>query len=508
MMARDCGIRTEAAVGASGCAPAFGPYPAYRDSGVERLGEVPEHWEMRRVATVADLRVSNVDKHVREGESPVRLCNYREVYHNERITAAVPFMAGTARGREMRRFRLAVGDVLVTKDSEDWSDIGVPALVEYAAPDLVCGYHLAMLRPNGAFLDGGYLFQALKDSNVAWQCQVAAAGVTRYGLSQNAIRSMRIPLPPLPEQRAIARYLDDADRRIRRYIRARECLIALLEERKRALIHEAVTGRIDVRTGQPYPAYKDSGIEWLGKVPEHWERRRLKTLLRVIDRRSTTGAETLLSLRRDHGVVVYSEHFARPPQGRTLVGYKQLAVGQLVVNRLQANNGLVFCSGVDGLVSPDYSVFNKTAPLQMEYLSDLLRTSAYRSHFRRVSTGLGTGTAGFLRLYDDVFLSTTVFLPPEHEQVSVLEYVGIQVTKMEGLIASAEGGLELLDEYRTRLIADVVTGKLDVRAAAVRPPPRTSLQSLRGQGVSGNTLDSGHDPPLECGSHSAATKDR
>ncbi len=484
------------------------PYTAYRDSGLDWLGEVPEHWKVRRVANIAEMRVSNVDKHVREGEEPIRLCNYVDVYHNDRIRAHISFMPATAKKAEIRRFRMSVGDVLLTKDSEDWTDIGVPALVEYAADDLVCGYHLAMLRPSGAFLDSGYLFRALGDSGVAMQFRVAANGVTRYGLSRNAIRSVRIPLPPVLEQDAIVRFLDHADRRIRRYIRAKERLIELLEERKRALIHEAVTGRIDVRTGQPYPAYKDSGVEWLGKVPEHWERRRLKTLLRVIDRRSTTGAETLLSLRRDHGVVVYSEHFARPPQGRTLVGYKQLAVGQLVVNRLQANNGLVFCSGVDGLVSPDYSVFDKTGPLQMEYLSDLLRTSAYRSHFRRVSTGLGTGTAGFLRLYDDVFLSTTVFLPPEHEQVSVLEYVGIQVTKMEGLIASAEGGLELLDEYRTRLIADVVTGKLDVRAAAVRPPPRTSLQSLRGQGVSGNTLDSGHDPPLECGSHSAATKDR
>ena len=106
----------------------------------------------------------------------------------------------------------------------------------------------------------------------------------------------------------------------------------------------------------------------------------------------------------------------------------------------------------------------------MKYLSDLLRTSTYRSHFRGVSTGLGTGTAGFLRLYDDVFLSTTVFLPPEHEQVSVLEYVAIQARKIEGLIASTEGGLELLDEYRTRLITDVVTGKLDVREAVARLP--------------------------------------
>ena len=246
-------------------------YPAYRDSGVDWLGEMPEHWDMRRVGTVADLRVSNVDKHVKEGEQPVRLCNYVDVYHNERISPDVPFMVGTARRREIRRFRLAVGDVLVTKDSEDWTDIGVPALVEYAADDLVCGYHLAMLRPNRAFLDGGYLFQALRDSRLAWQFQVAATGVTRYGLSHNAIRSMRIPLPPLPEQTAIAHFLDHADRRIQRSIRAKERLIELLEEQKQAIIHQAVMGQIDVRTGQAYPAYKDSEVEWLGEVPEHWE---------------------------------------------------------------------------------------------------------------------------------------------------------------------------------------------------------------------------------------------
>ena len=194
-------------------------------------------------------------------------------------------------------------------------------------------------------------------------------------------------------------------------------------------------------------------------------------------------------------MVVYSEHFGRPPQGRTLVGYKQLAIGQLVVNRLQANNGLVFCSDVDGLVSPDDSVFHKTLPLQLKYLSDLLRTSAYRSHFRRVSTGLGTGSAGFLRLYDDVFLSTTVFLPPEHEQVSILDYVAVQVKMTEGSIASAERSLELLDEYRTRLIADVVTGKLDVREAAGRLPETAPLAGSR---------DRDNPFPTESNRHSTA----
>ena len=223
------------------------PYPAYKDSGVEWLGEVPEHWEVRRVANIAELRVSNVDKHVREDEEPIRLCNYVDVYHNDRIRGDIAFMPATARKAEIQRFRMAIGDVLLTKDSEDWKDIGVPALVEYAAADLVCGYHLAMLRANGAFLDVGYLFRALGDSGVARQFRVAANGVTRYGLSRHAIRSVRIPLPPIVGQRAIVRFLDHADGRIRRQVSATERQIALLREYRTRLIADVVTGKLDVR---------------------------------------------------------------------------------------------------------------------------------------------------------------------------------------------------------------------------------------------------------------------
>ena len=449
------------------------PYPAYRESGLDWLGRAPDHWEVRRLKGLAKIL---------NGATPA---SGRSEYWGGDILWMTPEDLGRLRGRDIRRSRRSITRIGYESCGTTLAPVG-STVVSTRAP---IG-HLAILGREGCTNQGCRLLVPENDAVVPeWaylglltarsELQALGQGTTFAELSRDALGAFALPLPPLSEQRAIVRYLDRADRRIRRYIRAKERLIELLEERKRALIHEAVTGRIDVRTGQPYPAYKDSGVEWLGKVPEHWERRRLKTLLRVIDRRSGTGEETLLSLRRDHGVVVYSEHFARPPQGRTLVGYKQLAVGQLVVNRLQANNGLVFCSGVDGLVSPDYSVFDKTAPLQIKYLSDLLRTSAYRSHFRRVSTGLGTGTAGFLRLYDDVFLSTTVFLPPEHEQVSVLEYVAIQVRRIEGLIASAERGLDLLDEYRTRLIADVVTGKVDVREAAASLPETAPLAGDR-----------------------------
>ena len=245
-------------------------YPESKDSGVSWLGKVPAHWEVRRLRNVAELRVSNVDKHTREGETLVRLCNYVDVYKNDRIRSSMPFMAATATADELERFRLRSGDVLITKDSEAWDDIGVPALVQEVDDDVASGYHLALLRSDAGHLNGEFLYRAVQNRGVAYQFHVRANGVTRYGLSHEAIKSVCLPVPPLAEQAAIVRFLDHADRRIRRYIRAKQKLIALLKEQKQACIHQAVTGQINVRTGKPYQAYKPSGVEWFPEVPDHW----------------------------------------------------------------------------------------------------------------------------------------------------------------------------------------------------------------------------------------------
>ena len=155
---------------------------------------------MRRLRTLAELRVSNVDKHVRDGERPVRLCNYVDVYKNDRIRRRMPFMNATATPDEIERFRLRRGDVLITKDSESWNDIGVPALVESTEDNIVCGYHLALLRPFPERIAGGYLFRALQGSGVAHQFQVKANGVTRFGLPER----MRRGRSPDPARRTFA----------------------------------------------------------------------------------------------------------------------------------------------------------------------------------------------------------------------------------------------------------------------------------------------------------------
>ena len=208
---------------------------------------------------------------------------------------------------------------------------------------------------------------------------------------------------------------------------------------------------------KPYSTMKPSGIESLGSVPEHWECRRLKTILQPVDRRSDTGKETLLSLRRDHGVVVYAEHFTRPPQAASLTGFKLVEVDELVVNRLQANNGLIFRSGIDGLISPDYSVFRKKHPVQMRFISEVCRTSYYRAQFRKEATGLGTGTAGFLRLYDNRFLETRVHLPPLPEQQAIVRYLDYVDRRIQRYVRAKRKLIALLEEERQAVVNQAVT---------------------------------------------------
>jgi len=177
-------------------------------------------------------------------------------------------------------------------------------------------------------------------------------------------------------------------------------------------------------------------------------------------------------MRMRHGLVVFAEHFRRPPQAATLVGFKIVKPGQFVVNRMQAGNGVIYPSNLafPGLVSPDYAVFDPIADVNVDYLGELFRSRTVRTKFRSESKGLGTGTSGFLRLYNDRFGAIHVALPPRKEQNSILRGLSEELADVNTAIGRTEREIALMQEYRTRLTADVVTGKLDVRPAAAHLP--------------------------------------
>ncbi len=222
------------------------PNVKMKDSGVEWIGDVPEHWEVKRMRYVAEYTNSNVDKKVHDCQENIHLCNYTDVYYNEFVNTKLPFMPSTASQLEIKRFSLIKGDVLITKDSESPDDIGIPALVTEDMPGIVCGYHLALIR-SFDYATARILHRALQSHPTKAHFFVEAPGITRYGLSQDAIGDLQMCIPPLEERNAIADWIDRETIRIDTLTEKTQCSINLLKERRSAFITAAVTGQIDLR---------------------------------------------------------------------------------------------------------------------------------------------------------------------------------------------------------------------------------------------------------------------
>ncbi len=315
------------------------------------IRDLPSTWDALPLRAAADYVVSNVDKVPVHGEIPVRLCNYTDVYNNEFITLRLKFMQATATEVEITKFGLSAGDVVITKDSESWDDIGIPALVRETASHLVCGYHLALLRPRKQRTNGAFLFRCLQAKPVRVQLELAANGVTRFGIPTSDIGALTIPVPPLEEQRAIADFLDRETAKLDALVAAKERLLAILAEKRRALIARAVTRGLD-----PDVPLRDSGIPWLGEIPRHWDVRRLTTLFRERDERCEPDLP-LLEVSINSGVVL--REFADDRIEATAAdfnSYKVARSGDIVFNKMRMWQGAVGVAPQDGLVSPDYVV--------------------------------------------------------------------------------------------------------------------------------------------------------
>ncbi len=453
------------------------PYPLYKPSGVEWLGDVPEHWDVKRLKTSATCWVSNVDKVPSEEELPVRLCNYTDVYYNDHITPDMELMETTATADEIRRFGLREGDVVITKDSEEWSDIAVPALVTKTSPNLVCGYHLAIVRSRKNVLSGDYLLRAFQACAINQQFQVAASGVTRYGLPKAAIGDALIPLPSPAEQQAIAEFLNREIGHIDLLVGKKRELIGRLKEKRTALISRTVTRGLPLEVARAVgllenPILKPTGLDWLGNIPTHWELKKFGYIAVVVrgasprpagDERYFNGEFipwiTVGEVTKDSSMYLTSTETMLTEEGAA--NSRVIRSGTLVLTNSGATLGVPKILSITGCANDGIVAFlnlRRDASKQFLYFYLSSLTENLRDRIKQGS--------GQPNLNTDIIKALAVPWPTRDEQDAIVEYLDSKTGTLDALVGEVEAAIERLQEYRTALITAAVTGKIDVRKAA------------------------------------------
>ena len=348
------------------------------------------------LADVTDVTISNVDKKTKPGEIPVRLCNYTDVYYNQYIRSDMDFMDATATDREISRCSLFAGDVVITKDSEKDDDIGVPAYVAEDIDDLVCGYHLVILRPNPDKIDGQYLFYSLGARDAQHQFHARANGVTRFGLRKADIGTVTVPLPPLPEQRRIAHILGTLDDKIE----LNRGMNETLEEMARAVfkdwfvdfgpVRAKMEGRDAYLPEDVWGLFPDRLVESeLGLVPEGWGVKALGEVSQerrhsIVPGQIEPGTAYIGLQHMPKRRMVLSEW----DQAEGLTSAKlKFAKGDILFGRLRPYFHKVGVAPVDGVCSTDIAVISPNTPNWFGFALGHVSSSDFVNYTDAGSTG-------------------------------------------------------------------------------------------------------------------------
>ena len=449
------------------------PYLEMKDSDVEWLGKVPTHWEVLPNRTLFE-EVKERD----HPEEPMLSVTIKQgIIRQKNLLEDNSKKDGSNLDKSAYKL-VQPGDIAYNKMRAWQGAVGVSDYQGIVSPAYV------VERPRKG-VSSHYFHYLLRTPTFAKEAERWSYGITSdmWSLRPEHFKMIYACLPPPTEQTAIVRFLDHADRRIRRYIRAKQKLIALLEEQKQVIIHQAVTGQIDVRTGQPYPSYKDSGVEWLDKVPAHWAIERAKWLFQKMERPVreedeivTCFRDGIVTLRKNRRELGFTESLKE-------IGYQGIRRGDLVIHSMDAFAGAIGIADSDGKGTPVYSICKPKLQVNAYFYAHILREMARNQWIQALAKGIRERSSDFR--YTD-FASQPVPLPPFSEQAAVVSYLDKTSFKAETAISRDRRQMELLQEHRTRLIADVVTGKLDVREAAAELP---EVDSIEAEDTLGDTFD-------------------
>ena len=420
------------------------PYPSYKKSGMPWLAQIPAGWETRRIKTV--FRESEE----RKGHRPMELLSLT------RGNGLIPQSQNTNTSllaEDLSNYKVCHPSNIVMNRMQAWSGLfAVPNQEGIVSPD----YSVFKLTTPCEIQLFEHLFKTpILVEQFAKYSKGIGTGFNR--LYSEEFGNINIPFPPPTQQAAIVRLLDDADHRIRAYVNAKERLIALLEEERQAVIHQAVTRGLD-----PNVKLKPSGVEWLADMPEHWEIRRGKRLFSPRKELALPN-DIQLSATQAYGVIPQDEYEQRV--GRRVVKIslhlekrQHVELDDFVISMRSFEGGLER-AWATGCIRSSYVVLRPAIEVDVEFFSYLFKSQAYIQALQ--------STANFIRDGQDLnfnnFCSVDLPFPPTEEQRRMAVALVEATANIDTTIARTRRQIELMEEYRTRLIADVVTGKVDVR---------------------------------------------
>lgn len=425
-------------------------------------------WIAFPLSRLAEVRVSNVDKIARLGETPVQLCNYMDVYTNDYIDSSIEFMQSTANLIEKEKFKVCSGDVIITKDSETPFDIGIPAVVIDDIRDLVCGYHLALIKPYRDKVEPVYLAKQLASNEAARYFSRMAAGSTRYGLSNGAIAATAIPIAPLEQQKKIAAILRAIDKTIEKT----EALIHKYQQIKAGLMHDLFTrgltadGKLRPTREQAPELYQEVPVGW---IPKEWEVKSLRQLVgseNIVN--GPFGSDLLTSELRSEGVPVLYVQDIRPGNfNKISTGHVTiLKAAQLSFCNVRKNDVLVAKVGsppcdaciypldYNAIVTQDVIRIRPTANVDSQYLASILNATFGRKSIKKISI---EGTRERVSLTD--FKKLSIPVAGYQEQKAI----GERLSLIQDLIDKEEAISLKCRKQKCGLMHDLLTGLVRVK---------------------------------------------
>ena len=429
-----------------------------KDSGVEWIGKIPKEWNVTKLKNLATIVTGNTpskndEKNYENGI--VQWIKPDNITDDFKITESKDRLS--TYGLKQAR--------LIPKNSALVCCIGTVGKVGISEVECTTNQQInSVVFDNKNWVNGFGIYALISSRN---EHERNSCKVVVSILNKSQQGNINMPVPKSEEQQKISKFLNEKTAQFDSIISKKEALIEKLEEAKKSLISEVVTGKVKVvKTNDGYELVerkkeemKESGVEWLGDIPKEWLVKRIKYLLMECRGKSEEGLEEPLSMSQKYGLIKTSDMDNIPNQALSLVGNKIVCKNDLVFNKLKPHLGVFSVSKYNGIVSPDYAVYRAKEKVNIKYLEYLFKTPLYIREFKKYATGIG---AGLTRLYTDQLFNIQAISPSYSEQENIVIMINRKLEETNMAIEKMKNQIEKLKEAKQSLISEAVTGKIEI----------------------------------------------